>query len=46
MNDPTVVLEAQEIEFYGDAIFAVQDEATGRIFVPVGPMCDNLGIAR
>ena len=46
MTSPPAVLEAQEIEFYGDAIFAVQDAATGRIFVPIGPLCDNLGIAR
>ncbi len=46
MTGPAAVLEAQEIEFYGDAIFAVQDEPTGRVFVPIGPLCDNLGIAR
>ena len=46
MTSPPAVLEAQEIEFYGDPIFAVQDAATGRIFVPIGPLCDNLGIAR
>lgn len=46
MTPQTDVLEAQEIEFYGDAIHAVQDQATGRIFVPIGLLCDNLGIAR
>ena len=46
MTSPPAVLEAQEIEFYGDAVFAVEDVATGRVFVPIGPLCDNLGIAR
>jgi hypothetical protein len=36
----------QAIEFYGDEILAVQDQATGRVYVPFGRLCDNLGIDR
>jgi hypothetical protein len=34
------------VSFYGDNIVAVQDTANGIIYVPVGRLCDNLGIQR
>lgn len=34
------------VTFYGDDIIAVQDGSTGVIHVPVGRLCDNLGIQR
>ena len=46
MAETTEALEPQAIEFYGDAVLAVQDGGTGRIYVPVGRLCDNLGIVR
>jgi hypothetical protein len=34
------------VSFYGDNIVAVQDAINGVIYVPVGRLCDNLGIQR
>ncbi len=34
------------VVFYGDEIVAVQEAGTGVIYVPVGRLCDNLGIQR
>ncbi len=34
------------VSFYGDNIIAVQDAENGVIYVPVGRLCDNLGIQR
>ena len=34
------------VSFYGDEIVAVQDSTNGVIHVPVGRLCDNLGIQR
>lgn len=32
--------------FYGDELIAVQEDESGAIFVPIGRLCDNLGIER
>ncbi len=34
------------VSFYGDMIVAVQDADSGVIYVPVGRLCDNLGVQR
>lgn len=34
------------VVFYGDEIVAVQEAESGVIYVPVGRLCDNLGIQR
>lgn len=34
------------VQFYGDEIIAVQDGASGAIYVPLGRLCDNLGVNR
>ena len=34
------------VQFYGDEIIAVQDGESGVIYVPVGRLCDNLGVNR
>ena len=39
-------LVQKSVMFYGDEIVAVQDAASGVIHVPVGRLCDNLGIQR
>lgn len=42
----TDALIQKTVTFYGDDIVAVQDAASGVIHVPVGRLCDNLGIQR
>ncbi len=43
MEQALAVVEQKEVEFYGDAIVAVR-VAGGGVFVPIRPICDNLGI--
>ena len=43
MEQSLAVVEQKEVEFYGDAIIAVR-VAGGGVFVPIRPICDNLGI--
>lgn len=40
------LLRQKSVTFYGDEIIAVQDAASGVIYVPVGRLCDNLGVQR
>ena len=40
------LLTQKSVMFYGDEIVAVQDAESGVIVVPVGRLCDNLGIQR
>ena len=42
----STALVQKTISFYGDEIVAVQEAASGTIFVPVGRLCDNLGVQR
>jgi len=39
-------LTQKTVNFYGDTIIAVQDHQSGIIYVPVGRLCDNLGVQR
>ncbi len=39
-------LMQKSVMFYGDEIIAVQEPGSGVIYVPVGRLCDNLGIQR
>ncbi len=43
MEQALAVVEQKEVEFYGDTIIAVQVTGGG-VFVPIRPICDNLGI--
>jgi len=42
-----VPVDEQSVEFYGDAIIGVLVEVASerRIYVPVRPICENLGLA-
>ena len=44
MNDNLTVVEQREVTFYGDELTAVR-LANGRIFVPVRPLVEALGLA-
>lgn len=39
-------LKQKSVTFYGDQIIAVQEPESGVIYVPLGRLCDNLGIQR
>ncbi len=39
-------LPTRVVDFYGDEIVAVEDEVSGRVFVPLARLCDNMGIDR
>ncbi|GAC1540780.1 MAG: hypothetical protein NVS2B7_13170 [Herpetosiphon sp.] len=41
-----ILLPTRVVDFYGDEIVAVEDSASGRVFVPLARLCDNLGIDR
>ncbi len=43
MTQALAVIEQQEVRFYGDTIIAVR-VAGGDVYVPIRPICDNLGI--
>ena len=36
----------KSVLFYGDSVIAVQEQASGDVFVPIGRLCDNLGVRR
>jgi len=46
MADDQTILEPRAIDFYGDQIHAIEESESRRIFVPLGRLCDNLGIDR
>lgn len=43
MEQALTVVEQKEVQFYGDTIVAVR-VAEGQVYVPIRPICDNLGI--
>ena len=44
MEQALAVVDQKEVQFYNDTIVAVRVHS-GEVFVPIRPICDNLGIA-
>ncbi|NJL06642.1 MAG: hypothetical protein HC911_17410 [Chloroflexaceae bacterium] len=46
MTEAIQPANTQTITFYGDEILAIQEPQSGRIYVPIGRMCENLQVDR